>query len=222
MTISRPVPHNLLSGYVVELIREEIRTGRLRPGDRLIEADLAERFETSKTPVREGIRDLERQGLVEMRPRRGACIRSMSVKDVREIKELRAALEGLSARLALANYDEQWIAELDQLTEQMKLTSDPAEMNDLHANFHALLVSRSDNARLRQFIHSLDAQVRTFLSFIHLLFEDPVAMADNHAILVDALRTRDPAAVQRAIDEHILEDGGRLEQIWESSNQGHG
>ena len=108
-------PKDRLSEVVAGQIRDAIRRGVLRPGDRLIEADLAHRLDVSKTPVREAVRDLERQGLVQMHLRRGSFVRRMTVQDLREIRTLRATLEGLALRLGMEVVDpEPWIAELEE------------------------------------------------------------------------------------------------------------
>lgn len=213
-------PKDRLSEVVAGQIRDAIRRGVLRPGDRLIEADLAHRLDVSKTPVREAVRDLERQGLVQMHPRRGSFVRRMTVQDLREIRTLRATLEGLALRLGMEVVDpEPWIAELEELIEQMRQTSSPAEINDLHAAFHIALSSRSNNVRLDEVLSSLQTQTRTFLSFVHLLYEDPDTMADEHLPFIDVIRSGDLSQVQPLIDHHILEDGAQLETIWNSTQR---
>lgn len=206
-----------LSEVVASQIRDAIRSGRLKPGDRLVESELAERLDVSKTPVREAMRDLERQGLLQLHPRRGSFVRNITLQDLREIRILRATLEGLAMRLGIEQGDPApWIEELQDLIAQMRETSSPTEMNELHAAFHVALSSRSNNARLDEMLASLQTQTRIFLSFVHLLYESPAAIAEEHVAFIDVIRARNPLLVQPLIDHHILEDGARLEQIWTS------
>ena len=206
-----------LSELVASQIRDAIRSGRLKPGDRLIESALAERLDVSKTPVREAIRDLERQGLVQQHPRRGSFVRSMTVQDLREIRILRATLEGLAMRLGMEQGNTgPWIEELQSLIVQIRESSSPSDMNELHAQFHVALSSRSQNGRLDEMLASLRAQTRIFLSFVHLLYEGSGEIAYAHLEFIDVIRSENPILVQPLFRRHILEDGARLEAIWSS------
>jgi DNA-binding GntR family transcriptional regulator len=90
---------------VITALTDDIASRRLRPGDRIVEAELSRRFTISRGPVREALRDLAAQGLLEEHPRRGWAIRNMSQEDVRELYEVREALEGQAAALAAARCD---------------------------------------------------------------------------------------------------------------------
>ncbi|MDX6571986.1 MAG: hypothetical protein QOC86_1142, partial [Gaiellales bacterium] len=87
--------------HVADALREEIERGVAAPGDRLVEMQVARRFGVSQAPVREALRMLEREGLVDHRPRRGVYVRLISAVDIEEIYSLRVAIEGLSARRAV-------------------------------------------------------------------------------------------------------------------------
>jgi DNA-binding GntR family transcriptional regulator len=87
--------------HVADALREEIERGLLAPGERLVEMALARRFEVSQGPVREALRLLEREGLVDHRPRRGVYVRVLSARDIEEVYSLRAAIEGLAVRRAV-------------------------------------------------------------------------------------------------------------------------
>ena len=114
----RPIQLNTykpLRELVFEAIREAIVDGTLEPGERLMEAQLAEDLGVSRTPVREAIRQLELAGFVVMIPRRGAYVADISIKDVADVFEIRGALEALAASLAAERASEEEIEQLERL-----------------------------------------------------------------------------------------------------------
>ena len=133
----------LLSQVVSKQIRDAIGAGRLKPGERLVETDIATGLGVSKTPVREALRELEAEGLVVILPGKGSFVREMSAHAIREIAILRATLEGLALRLAMAEGpDPAWIGELEATLERMRRARDPRELDEVHAELHRLLSAR--------------------------------------------------------------------------------
>src|SRR6185436_6574606 len=110
--------HPSLSQRVVEELRRSILTSRRRPGDRLIEDRLSEELGVSRIPVREALRVLAGEGLVDVQPRRGASVADISPDVARDLVEVRATLEGLNARLAARHHDPAIVEELRQVLEQ--------------------------------------------------------------------------------------------------------
>src|SRR5215831_11085296 len=100
---SRLVHGRALRHDIVDVLRDEIIQGQLEPGERVLETDLARRFGVSRQPVREAIRTLEREGLLTNLPNRGTFVTRVSWEDALAIQDVRAELEGLAARLAVAN-----------------------------------------------------------------------------------------------------------------------
>ena len=109
-----------LRDIVFENIREAIMEGTLRPGERLMEIQLAEQLGVSRTPVREAIRKLELEGLVVMLPRKGAYVASISKKDLVEILELRVGLEGLAAFYAAERISSEGIENLEEISKDLE------------------------------------------------------------------------------------------------------
>lgn len=107
-----------LRDVVFENLREAIVEGRLKPGQRLMEVQLAEQLGVSRTPVREAIRKLELEGLVVMLPRKGAYVANMSLKDLKDVLEIRASLEGLAASLAAERISDEDIKKLEFIIEE--------------------------------------------------------------------------------------------------------
>ena len=104
-----------LRDVVFESLRKAIVEGSLKPGQRLMEVQLAEQLGVSRTPVREAIRKLELEGFVIMLPRKGAYVADMSVKDIIDVLEVRSALEGLAANLAAERMDEKEVENLKEI-----------------------------------------------------------------------------------------------------------
>ena len=134
----------------------EVRSGALRPGDRVTETELATRLGISRTPVREAIRALEADGLVVHTPRVGATIRALGYAEITELYEMRAILEGTAARFAArAAYDSE-TAELEAINDEMaKAGSDVDRLFALNARFHAVLLNAARNQFLVRSIQSI-------------------------------------------------------------------
>ena len=120
-----------LRDVVFENLREAILEGQLKPGQRLMEVQLAEQLGVSRTPVREAIRKLELEGLVVMLPRKGAYVANMSLKDVIDALEVRASLEGLSASLAAERISDIDLKKLKRIAEEFKESTMNADIETL-------------------------------------------------------------------------------------------
>ena len=146
-------------------MREAILKGRLKPGERLMEVQMAEEMGVSRTPVREAIRKLELEGLVVMVPRKGAYVAGLTLKDVANVFEIRGSLEGLAAALAAERITDEEIKSLDMV---LKDISSAGEKGDIEAiikkdvEFHQVLFSASRNDRLAQIINNLKEQIDRF------------------------------------------------------------
>jgi DNA-binding GntR family transcriptional regulator len=206
-----------LSETVAERIRVAIASGALRPGDRIIEADIAAGLNVSKSPVREALRDLEREGLVEVHPRRGSYVRVITVQDAREIRELRVLLETFAVRSALGSSSPDWIDDLRASVRRMRASGDRTQLNQEHLAFHDVVLTRTHNRRVVEILHGLRSQLETLLAFIDLLYDGPEAVADDHERLVDALVDGGDDVVTATVDAHIRVAGQRLEAIWETA-----
>jgi DNA-binding GntR family transcriptional regulator len=163
----RLLPVNLdsykpLREVVLEALREAIISGVFEPGERLMEIQLAEEMGVSRTPVREAIRKLELEGFVVMIPRKGAYVAGVSHKDVKDVFEIRAALEGLAAGLAAENITAEEIEQLEKVLDFEKEPDSLEEMVQDDTDFHALLYKISNNERLTGILGNLREQIQRF------------------------------------------------------------
>jgi len=182
----------------------EIRHGRLAPGDRLTETDLATRFGTSRTPVREAIRLLEADGLVTHTPRVGAVIRQLDYAEITELYEMRGVLEGTAARFAARAAYPSEIDEMASINADMAAaTGDIDRLYEANRQFHDIL---RNAARNRFLLRAVEAVQKTLLILGPSTMEEgprAAAAVAEHARLIDALRARDGDAAETAMRSHI-------------------
>ena len=195
-----------LRELVFEALREAIVKGVLRPGERLMEIQLAEEMGVSRTPVREAIRKLELEGLVAMVPRKGAYVASLSMKDIIEVFEIRGALEGLAAELAAERIGDEELEELERylvrITETIE-TDDLSRMVEVDTDFHSELYKASRNERLSQAISNLREQIQRFRKTSLSLPGRMRAALEEHKKIVEAISARDGALARKLAEEHI-------------------
>ncbi|WP_111429731.1 GntR family transcriptional regulator [Rhodobacteraceae bacterium DSL-40] len=181
----------------------ELREGRLNPGDRLRETELAERLGMSRTPVREAIRQLEADGVVTHVPRQGACIRTLDYAEVMELYEMRSVLEGTAARLAARAASDIEIEELVNMNQQLAKLGSAPEAFILNRQFHAALLDAAKNRFLARSIHALQKALM-ILGPTTLTEPDRAEKAvEEHFGILDAIKARDGAFAETAMRAHI-------------------
>lgn len=194
-------------------LRAGILAGRYGFGDRLGEIEIADELGLSRTPVREALRRLGSEGLVEVLPNRGSRVRTWTAQDLDETYELRALLEGLAARRAAARMTAATVAELDELVTRM-LAADPTrgrrpagdfdQLAALNGRFHALITTTAASAQLAGTLAPL-VQLPLVMRTYHRY--TPAALARSHAHhreLVDALRAGDGGWAESVMRSHVL------------------
>lgn len=211
MTPRRLLPIKLdsykpLREVVTETLREAIVSGVLKPGERLMEIQLAEELGVSRTPVRESIRKLELEGFVVMVPRRGTYVADLSIKDINEVYEIRTVLDVLAAGLAAERITEEELEQLERLLVQI---SEYVEQNNVEklietdSLFHDVLYRASRNDRLVGIINNLREQ---FTRFRSISMQYPGRMkntVEEHTRLVEAIAQRNPELAQQIAREHM-------------------
>lgn len=195
-----------LRDVVFENIRTAIMEGTLRPGERLMEIQLAEQLGVSRTPVREAIRKLELEGLVIMLPRKGAYVASISKKDLVDILELRVGLEGMAAYYAAERISEDEIKELENIS---KVLEDYIKKNDLEnmlkedENFHNFIFEATGNARLKSTMLSIWEPVYRFRLKYMSDYSLAVNIIEEHNKIMEALKKGEADLAEKLAKEHI-------------------
>lgn len=186
-----------------ERLLRAIKDARLKPGDRIVETELASSLGLSRTPIREAIRQLESDGLVTHQPRIGATVRTLDYSEVNELYEMRAVLEGTAARLAARGASDIEMSELDAIIEDMTRTSDTVRLSELNGLFHGVILNA---ARNRFLVKSVNAVQKTLLILGPSTLSDEARARDanhEHKAVVEALRARDGDAAEERMRAHI-------------------
>lgn len=199
--------HPLLREWVADAVRDMIAKGKLKPGEHICETRLASELGISRTPLREAIRLLETEGFLHVVPRRGAVVRDISIKDVTEIYEIKAALEGLSARLAARHFNKKDIERLKEINNELAKLAEKNDVNrffKMHNQFHDYFLRASGNERLYQMNCSLIEQIHRLrlLSFtLEGRFEEAVA---QHEKIIKAFEKMDAELAERLVSENVM------------------
>ena len=195
-----------LREVVCETLREAIISGVLRPGERLMEIQLAEELGVSRTPVREAIRKLELEGFVIMIPRRGTYVADLSIKDINEVFEVRSALDSLANGLAAERITEEELEQMERLLVQIGACVDKGNMEkivELDGQLHDILYRASRNDRLVGIINNLREQLTRFRT-ISMAYPGRLKKTiEEHTQLVGAIAARDVDLAQQLAVEHM-------------------
>ncbi len=195
-----------LRDVVFNTLREAILKGELKPGERLMEIQLAEKLGVSRTPIREAIRKLELEGLVIMIPRKGAEVAKISEKSLRNVLEVRCSLEELAAELACQRMSDEQFDEMEEAEETFKESvarGDIIEIAENDEHFHDLMYEGTDNDRLVSILNNLREQMYRYrLEYIKDEGKRQVLIAEHEAIL-KALKGRKVDEAKEAVRTHI-------------------
>ena len=193
-----------LRDVVFNTLRDAILTGKLVPGERLMENQLAEKLGVSRTPVREALRMLELENLVELVPRKGAQVLDMSEKDIVNILEVRSALEGLATALAckkMTPEDLQQLKDLEADFEKAVTENEVERFVDIDEDFHDMIFAATENDKLINIFRNLRIQ----------LYRYRMAQAKNNETSMSTIVAHHRSII-RAIENHDGEEGASIAQ----------
>lgn len=195
-----------LRDVVFNTLRHAILKGELEPGERLMEISLAQKLGVSRTPIREAIRKLELEGLVVMVPRKGAEVADITEKDLRDVLEVRTALEQLSIELAMKNMTEEDYKQLKAANEAFARDSegdDRIKLAEADVAFHEVIYMATGNKRLIQMINNLREQMYRYrLEYIKDK-STHARLVDEHNMIIETMRKNDIEAGKAAIKLHV-------------------
>jgi len=206
---SRPLERRVFREEIREQLIEDILSGRLPPGSRIVETRIAQQFGVSQGPVREALRDLELFGFVVSSPFRGTQVRKISTEELLEIYPIRAALEAVAARTAALRIDDATLGEMEELIAAMREAS---ARDDTHAQanadgaFHHAIIKAAGNRMLEHVWQTMRLSITTCVT--HAVTHRSLhEITERHVPLLEALRARDPVRAEAEIRKHIEEPG---------------
>lgn len=203
--------HSPLGQRVVDALRKALFSGSYKPGERLVEDRLASEMGVSRVPVREALRVLAAEGLIDIAPRRGATVTALSSVAARDTIEVRATLEGLNARLAARRHSPATVAALESVLAvggRAMAKRDARTLNTLNARFHDVLANAGGNAVLAEIMRTLRTRTTSF--FAEMSRKRAKETWEEHAAIVRAVIDGDEALAELLATRHVVNAGAQV------------
>ena len=205
-----------LRDVVFNTLREAILKGDLKPGERLMELQLAAKLGVSRTPIREAIRMLEQEGLAVTTPRKGAEVAKMTLKDMEDVLEIRDALDELAVRIACQKITDEQLKQLEdvkELFEKNTQTNNVKNIAEADVSFHDVIYEATGNPKLVTLLNNLREQVYRYrVEYIKDPKNYPTLIAEHEAIL-DSLKNRDVKNAVEAMHVHVANQAEAVKMV---------
>lgn len=209
----RPVKREPAAIMIAARLTEAIMEGSLAPGTQLGEAELAAQLEVSRGPLREAMQRLVQQGIAVSEPHRGVFVTTLDEADVRDIYQVRNAMESAACRLVLRSDPQGTADRLAKVHRSMASAArrkNRAALSRADMELHQLLVQESGSQRLQRIAETLFVETRMCLSALTGRHPDPDAMVEEHGALIEALRDEDEARLLSLLEDHMQDAVDRL------------
>jgi DNA-binding GntR family transcriptional regulator len=199
-------PGMTLAESLRQKLEEAIAAGRLEPGSRLDEQEIAQRFGVSRTPVREAFRLMAANNLVELRGRQGALVRAIKAEALIEMFQVMAELEGLCARLAARRVSQAWRGEISEIHQRLVAAGETGNIDlfyDVNQQFHEAIYDASRNAYVADQTRKLRNQVAAYRRRVTRM---PNRIADTvreHEAIMQAILAHDPERAHSTMRDHV-------------------
>jgi DNA-binding GntR family transcriptional regulator len=194
--------HQTLREKILETIREAILKGDLKPGEKVAEPELAERFGISRTPIREAFRQLESEGYLTVIPRKGAVVAALSERDVQEFYAIKSILEGYAAELAAKNLSDKDLTKLEAINDKLREIAEEGDVKAfyrVHNEFHETFLKAADNSKLYELIQQLGMKFsRLRMASLSVSGRMAISVAE-HDKLLDAFRRHDAKSAENLV-----------------------
>jgi DNA-binding GntR family transcriptional regulator len=200
----------ILRDQVSTAIIEALSRGELRPGDQVNEAEIARQAGISRGPVREAIQQLVGEEILVSHPHRGTFVAEWNEKDIIEVYGVRALLESYAAGLAAQTMKSENFEELSEIVNNMIKAAhegDATKVFNLDLKFHHRSYELSCNELLCRLLERLGKKITLYVRLDADTTPDLVRYAENHLILINAMKSRDPKGTEKVFRDHILEVG---------------
>lgn len=207
---------------VYNQLKELIISGKLKPGERLMEYEIANKLNISKTPIREAIRELSKEGLIIHESRRKLTVVNFAEKDIREILTLRAELETIALKIAIPKFTQEDYIEIEQRIEELHNKENMKDFFDVRRidieRIHSFLIEKSDNTRLIQMWKVLASQMMVLFQGVELKSKNHGYSTKNHRLLLQLIKDGDVNKACEFLKNHIL---GNMESIIQEFSHTH-
>lgn len=205
-----------LRDVVFNTLREAILKGELKPGERLMELQLAAKLGVSRTPIREAIRMLQQEGLAVTIPRRGAEVARMTEKDMEDVLLIREALEILAVQLASEKITKEQIAELEEHVaafDNAVKTADVKQIAQTDIDFHDIIYTAAENPKLVGMLNNLREQIYRYR--VEYLKDEKIypRLIEEHKQIIDGLKRRDKEYVTMMMKKHMENQANAVKNI---------
>jgi DNA-binding GntR family transcriptional regulator len=220
--ILMPVESKAIAEHVYLQLRQAIHVGQLKPGQRLVDAELAEAVQVSRATVRESLRLLESKGLVVNRHRRGTFVAELTPEDLRDVYKFRSVLETHAVRLGAHNASTEELDALQSVIDEFHVAAaqqDVEAIVDFELRFHQGICLFAHSKRLLETWLGMETAVRAFLLLKYTLFDDSPLIAGSHQPILDALRRGDGEGAAGYLHTHIIETAERVVESLEAELQ---
>lgn len=202
--------HQTLREKILENIRDAILKGTLKPGERVSEPDLAERYGISRTPIREAFRQLESEGYLTVVPRKGAVVTALSERDVAEFYEIKSMLEGYAAQLAAEKMTDRDIERLSKINNRLADLAAEGDVKSffrVHNEFHELFIRASGNNKLQELIQQMLKKFnRLRIASLSLPGRMEISVKE-HEKIIEAFRNRDGELANNLVKKNAAYGG---------------
>lgn len=205
-----------LTSIIFEKIREDILNGRYVSGEKLVEIKLADELGVSRTPVREALKQLELDGLVDNIPNRGVVVKGISKEDINDILTIRLCIEGLVGQWSAERILDHEIKELEEIFDLMEFYSTKGDVDkifELNTKFHETLYQTTKSRYLEGVLNDFQLFIRSARNS-SLKSKGRIERAlEEHRAIVDALRSHDVEAARKALVTHISNSNANIKNI---------
>jgi len=213
----QPVDTYTLRSRVTDSVRNAILQGVLVPGGQVNQAQIAAKLGISRGPLREALRQLEEEGLVQSYPHRGTFVTEITPAYIEEVYSIRRVLETFAVRRMIAYHQPQVLRELQEIVAEMLRaaeTGDGHELNELDFQFHNAILQGAQHSLLMQLWKSIEVGVRRVVVLRHGIYDNLYEVVGNHPNLLAAIEARDSELAAQLLDTHIREAGEKVYAAW--------
>ena len=203
------INHSTLREQVADAIRVKIIKHELEPGQRIIESEIASTFGVSHGPVREALRQLEQEGIIEYTRNAGCSVRNLDVNEILEVLAIRCNLEYMAVKSCKADFSDEVLSDFKEVLDMMKesASTPDADPMEIDAEFHRILILNSEMPHLIKMWDSTSyVMLFTFSNVVS--YDEYMAMQfyNNHKVLYDAFASRDAHRIYEAIYRHYIDN----------------